>query len=161
MAEWQTKKLKSTGGDAGEGFDERMAREKQERWESSAEFQAEQEKKEATNANIDLASATQVTDADIAQEKLSEQGDKAALLRSWIAEVTGEPLPAQSDDLSAELKSGVVLCNLLDLLHPRAPLGEWMSDPRYLVWLDDTAFFPYGPDRVDPDPFHRSNHVMS
>ena len=55
----------------------------------------------------------------------------------------------------------VVLCNLLDLLHPRAPLDEWMSDPRYLVWLDDTAFFPYGPDRVDPDPFHRSNHVMS
>ena len=118
MAEWQTKKLKSTGGDAGEGFDDRMAREKQERWESSAEFQAEQEKKEATNANIDLASATQVTHADIAQEKLSEQGDKAALLRSWIADVTGEPLPAQSDDLSAELKSGVVLCNLLNAISP-------------------------------------------
>ena len=47
----------------------------------------------------------------------------------------------------------VVLCNLLDLLHPRAPLDEWMSDPRYLVWLDDTAFFPYGPDRVDPGSF--------
>ena len=47
----------------------------------------------------------------------------------------------------------VVLCNLLDLLHPRAPLDEWMSDPRYIVWLDDTALFPYGPARVDPGSF--------
>jgi hypothetical protein len=118
MAEWQGKQLKRTGGAAGEDLDVRMARERQERWEASAEFQAEVAKQEATNVNIDLASATQVTHDDIAQEKLSEQEGKAAVLRGWIGEVTGQQLPVESDDLSAELKSGVVLCTLLNAISP-------------------------------------------
>lgn len=118
MAEWQGKTLKQTGGVDGEDLDARMARERQERWEASDEFQAEVAKQEATSANIDLASASQVTHDDIAQQKLSEQGGKAALLRDWIAEVTGRQLPVESDDLSAELKSGVVLCTLLNAISP-------------------------------------------
>lgn len=118
MAEWQGKQLKRTGGAAGEDLDARMARERQERWEASDEFRAEVAKQEATNVNIDLASATQVTHDDIAQEKLSEQGGKAELLRGWIGEVTGQQLPVETDDLSAELKSGVVLCTLLNAISP-------------------------------------------
>lgn len=120
MAEWQTKSLKSsnTGGATDEGFDQRMQREKRERYEASPEFAAEQAKAATTSANIGLASASQVSHADIANEKQSEHIDKASLLRAWIAEVTGEPLPAESDDLSLELKSGVVLCALLNAINP-------------------------------------------
>lgn len=118
MAEWQSKQLKRTGGADGEGLEARIERERQERWEASDEFQAEVAKQQATSANIDLASATQVTHDDIAQEKLSEQEGKAMLLRRWIADVTGRELPVESEDLRAELKSGVVLCTLLNSISP-------------------------------------------
>ena len=79
MAEWQTRKLNSVS-ESGESIEERVQREKQERWEASDEYAEEQKKKGATNTNIELSNASQVTHEDIAAEKHSEQGDKAALL---------------------------------------------------------------------------------
>ena len=57
----------------------------------------------------------------------------------------------------------VVLTDILDFLHPDARLDAWMSDPRYLVWLYDTAFFPNGPARVDPRSFPplEPHHVLA
>jgi hypothetical protein len=100
MAEWQTRKLNSVS-ESGESIEERVQREKQERWEASDQYAEEQKKKGATNTNIELSNASQVTHEDIAAEKHSKQGDKAALLRSWIAAsrcrccVVGRPLREQ------------------------------------------------------------------
>ena len=116
MAEWQSKQLRSQQP-AGEGIEERIAREKRERWEASDEYKAEVEKKEATNANIEVATASQLSAEDIGAEKAAETGGKAELIRKWIGDATGEPLAAQSDDLSEELRSGVVLCTLLNAIN--------------------------------------------
>ena len=57
------------------------------------------------------------------------------------------------DSCTLAILHDVVLCNLLDLLHPEARLDAWMSDPRYLVWLHETDDLPYGPARVGPRSF--------
>ena len=66
--------------------------------------------KKQNDANIQLASSTQVSEGDVAAEKAKSQGGLEAEVRAWIDAVRGEPLEG---DLPDVLKSGVVLCGLI------------------------------------------------
>jgi hypothetical protein len=98
-----------------ESMDERIAREKREKYEASDEYKQLQADKARDAANIELASGSQLSDADIASQSQKNQGDTTEQARQWIADVTGLPVEG---DLGDALKSGVLLCEVVNKVKP-------------------------------------------
>jgi hypothetical protein len=100
-----------------EGIEERIQREKREKWEASDEYRQQQADKAQDKANIALAAGTQVSDSDVAAEAAKSQGGAEAEVRAWVSEVRGESL-AEGEPLGDQLKSGVILCGLVNKIKP-------------------------------------------
>ena len=98
-----------------ESMDERIAREKREKYEASDEYKQLQADKARDAANIALASGSQLSEADIAAQSAKSQGDTTEQARKWIADVTGMPVEG---DLGEALKSGVLLCEVVNKVKP-------------------------------------------
>eukprot|EP01052_Picozoa_sp_SAG31_P025158 SAG31_NODE_2191_length_6228_cov_2.962806_2_plen_136_part_00 len=99
-----------------ESMEQRIQREKRERYEQSDEFKAIQADKAQTAANVALASASQLSDADLEKQRQASQGSAESIARVWIEDVLNTPLP--DGNLGDVLKSGVHLCELINKLHP-------------------------------------------
>jgi hypothetical protein len=98
-----------------ESMDERIAREKREKYEASDEYKQLQLDKARDAANIALAAGSQLSDSDLAAQKAKSQGDTTEQARQWIADVTGM---AVEGDLGDALKSGVLLCEVVNKVKP-------------------------------------------
>ena len=103
-----------------EGIDERIAREKKERYEASDEYKQLVATKAEQAANVALASASQLSEQDVQGEKQSQQEQAGAAASRWVAQVTGAALEGEAvDGLAVEaLSSGVVLCALANAIRP-------------------------------------------
>lgn len=112
----QTVSLETPGAlGMAESMDERIAREKREKYEASDEYKQLQADKARDAANIALASGSQLSEADIDAESAKSQGDSIEQARKWIADVTGMPVEG---DLGEALKSGVLLCEVVNKVKP-------------------------------------------
>ena len=98
-----------------ETIDERVERQRIEKYEASDEYKLEQKKKAEEKANILLATKDQVSEQDLHEEKQALQDAAEKRLASWISAVTETELPGR---LQAELCSGVVLCELANRIKP-------------------------------------------
>ena len=103
-----------------EGIEERIAREKKERYEASDEYKQLVATKAEQAANVALASASQLSEQDVQGEKQSQQEQAGAAASRWVAQVTGAALEGEAvDGLAVEaLSSGVVLCALANAIRP-------------------------------------------
>jgi hypothetical protein len=102
---------------APETIDERVERQKLEKYEASDEFKLEQQKKSEEQANISLSASSQLSEQDISKEKDALSAESEAKVKRWIEDVTGVTLDG---DLKTTLKSGVVLCELVNKIKPGA-----------------------------------------
>jgi hypothetical protein len=98
-----------------ESMDERIAREKREKYEASDEYKQLQADQARDAANIALASGSQLSESDLAAQKAKSQGDITEQARQWIADVTGM---AVEGELGDALKSGVLLCEVVNKVKP-------------------------------------------
>lgn len=98
-----------------ETIDERIAREKREKYEASDEYKQLQADKARDAANVALAAGQQLTDGDIVRQRTKSQGDTTEQARQWIADVTGM---AVEGELGDALKSGVLLCEVVNKVKP-------------------------------------------
>merc|ERR1711916_191592 len=58
-------------------------------------------------------------DSDLREKMAARYSDEdEALVRQWIEDVLGETLEAGCDNMMEQLKSGVILCNLMNALVP-------------------------------------------
>ena len=96
-------------------IDDRVARNKRERYEQSDEYKALVRHQEEESANILLSATSQVSEGDIQSEKAASHNATSARVRTWIEAVTGTEL---ADDLGDALKSGTVLCELANKITP-------------------------------------------
>ena len=98
-----------------EGLTERIAREKKEKYEASDEYKQLMADKARDARNVALAATSQISDADIAAQKASSAGDTTEQARRWVADVTGS---AVDGELGEALKSGVLLCEVVNAIKP-------------------------------------------
>ena len=98
-----------------ESMDERIAREKKEKYEASDEYAQLQADEAQDKANVALASGAQLSESDIAAGKAKKAGDTTEQARQWIADVTGLPVEGELGDA---LKSGVLLCEVVNKVNP-------------------------------------------
>eukprot|EP01052_Picozoa_sp_SAG31_P002047 SAG31_NODE_68_length_28153_cov_23.647717_29_plen_386_part_00 len=158
-----------SSGDArpGESIDERIERQRKERYESSDEFRAMVKYREEEEANIAISAKSQVSEADVSSLKAAGQSISCAQVAKWIADATGAPLLDCGDlhELAEQLKSGVVLCALVNALKPgsakkvsqsktpfpqRENIKKYIDGARALGVLDRENFEPN-------DLFEKSN----
>ena len=100
-----------------ESIDERIARQKRERYEASDEFQLKTKNAAEERANISLSAASQLSEEDVVKEQAATQAEGEARVKGWIEEVTGGALDGE---LGVALRSGVVLCELANTIRPGA-----------------------------------------
>jgi hypothetical protein len=112
-------------------FDKRILREKQERYEASDEYKELMAKQKTERENVALAEAAQISEGDV-KAGLGDARKRSVLdAARWISAVLDDPSlteqltksAAFSEDdeehgLQAVLKSGVVLCQLVNAIAP-------------------------------------------
>ena len=103
-------------GSMPESMEERVLREKRERYEQSDEYKQIQADHAQTASNVELAASSQVTEADLTKQRQASQGDAETIARKWIEDVLGAPLA--DGDVGSALKTGVRLCEVVNKLQP-------------------------------------------
>ena len=114
--ERREEKAAAKAAEAGpESIDERIAREKREKYEASDEYKQLMQKKSEERANIELSDKNQLSEKDLEQGRAATQEHSESRVKEWISAVTGTELEGA---LEAELRSGVVLCALANKIQP-------------------------------------------
>ena len=107
-------------GRPGEGIEERIQREKKERWEASDEYKEIMKKKASEAHNVKVASEAQVSEEEVLGGKRDNQLEAGASAKVWIEAVLKTNLEGEMIEgvVVEALNSGEILCDLANSIRP-------------------------------------------